>query len=141
MSLNTLRSLGRIRLELLYSTKNRGDCERTINEPRDLEDFTEMFALQFSHRDDALQSLHIELLNESQRKKGPKPLRSKAVYESLYNILLPFAELPAGKQITIGGFDTIDFVDMFDEMRKKHGSADTHCGGLVERYWDRALKM
>lgn len=131
-----LRSLQNVRLELVYSTRNRGDCETNIVSAQAFEDFSELVALHFGHSD-IMQRLHVELLNESQRKRGPKTLRAEAVYEAMYKILLPFAELPARQQVTVGGFDTIDFVEIFEEMRQFHKDTDPS-EGLIEKHGARS---
>lgn len=114
-----LRSLRNFTLEIRFRTRNRGDCEVDVSDISIDEGMAEGIVL---HLDNSrhLQHLHLELLNESQRKKGPKPMRGKAVYATIEMTMLPFASLPERQTVTVGGFDTIDFVEMWDRLRSEH---------------------
>ena len=111
-----LRLLKRIKLIIRYHTANRGDCEIEVLPICALFSFTEAFGLTLRHSS-GLEELFIELQNKEQRKRGPKRLRSELVSQQVQDMLRPFAYLHTRVKVSVGGFDTIDFVDMFEQMR------------------------
>ena len=124
-----LRSLKNFTLEIRFRTRNRGDCEVDVSDISIDEGMAESIVLHLDHSQ-YLQHLHLELLNESQRKKGPKPMRGKAVYDTIEMTILPFSSLPETQTVTVGGFDTIDFVEMWDKLRSGH--AGTSLNWLID---------
>lgn len=111
----------RLSFNFYYFTQNRGDCELLIEES----DFQELRA-QAEHvgfwlrRSTVLAELHLVLLNGNQRKTGRKHLRSPAVVSQVQQVLEPFAYLTSDVKISVCGFDTIQYAEIFQVMRVGH---------------------
>ncbi|KAI9720736.1 MAG: hypothetical protein M1828_005527 [Chrysothrix sp. TS-e1954] len=118
-----IRSLKRIKLVIRYQTANRGDYEIEMLPINPLYSFTEALGLTLRHSS-GLEELLIELENKEQRKRGPKRLRSELVSHQMQNLLRPFAFLPEKTKVSVSGFDTIDFADMFDGMRSSYAGKE-----------------
>lgn len=111
--------LSRVTLRISFETWNRGECELSLQHMESkyyLEPFAESLALAFHHSEN-LRLLNIELLNENQRKRGRRLVRSPTLMKQMRGILRLFAYLDSSIQITVGGFDTIEYAEMFHEMR------------------------
>lgn len=116
-----LLRMHRLTIELCYCTINRGDCEQYVKRPQLqwLCAMSDFIALTLRHND-VLQELYVCLLNEGQRKRGPKRIRSQSVRQDVERILRPFAMLRRSVPVLeITGFDTLEFAEMFDEMRER----------------------
>ena len=64
------------------------------------------------------------LLNKAQRKRGQRPMRAEAVTDTVRGLLKPFAALPSDVKIKISGFDTLEYVQIFDELRIEFAGTD-----------------
>ncbi len=96
-----------------------GNCEVQIRNPDFLYGRAMNASLQL-RRSPALRELRIDLLNVAQRKSGPKRLRSNQVRNVMRKILLPFAYFPVLDVLEVGGYDAIEYTEMFDELRASY---------------------
>lgn len=120
-----------ITLEINYSTVNRGDCEMTVKDSDKLKSVVEYVGLSLRHST-RLRNLTICLLNQTQRKRGTRELRSELVRNTIRGLLRLFAVLPRTVSIEVTGFDTLDYVEMFDEIRSTLADSDMSVEELCE---------
>ncbi|KAI9652907.1 MAG: hypothetical protein M1831_006336 [Alyxoria varia] len=99
-----------------YGCVHRGDCEIQIRRRDKLLADAEFVGYHL-HTNYYLRELHIELCSEDHRGRGSKRLRSENVKRQMDDILLPFAFLRKDVKVTVGGFDTIEFVENFERRR------------------------
>lgn len=126
-----LSQMVHLTIEVTFSTTNRGECERSLNNSGKLKCILEHIALSL-RRSQHLRDLDIVLLNEAQRKRGPKPVRSDEVRDTIRGFLRPFAALHKGAEIRVSGFDTLEYLLMFDEMRLELAGSDIPVEELCE---------
>lgn len=124
----------RLTLRINFSTLNRGDCETEVLGIYYVRVFAEAvaFALRSSS---ALRYLRIELLNASQRKSGPKRLRSATVRDQIRGVLALFATCVGSNpsvRVDVGGFDTLEYVEIWDELIAKGHFDENAVGRLIE---------
>lgn len=131
-----IRRMQRLTFEVRFKTQNRGDYEEAVDRPHLLYYICDKVGLSL-RQNTVLKELYIILLNENQRKRGPKPLRSQSVKSSIQRMLLPFATLPSSTFIEITGFDTLDFAEMFDEMRETHADSELPISMLLNDLYKR----
>lgn len=116
---SALLRMNRLTVEINYCTNNRGECEQYINQPELwwLRVQAEFVGLTLRHND-VLKELYICLLNRSLRKLGQKRMRTQKVKDEVERVIEPFARLrDTIPTVEVVGFDTLDFAEMFDEMR------------------------
>lgn len=118
-------------VQVTFRSSNRGECEISISNAGKLKCILEHIALSL-RRNQHLRDLDIVLLNEAQRKRGPKPIRSDEVRDTIRGFLRPFAALHKGAEIRISGFDTLEYLLMFDEMRHELAGSDIPVEELCE---------
>lgn len=119
-------------LDIHYCTSNRGDYEVNVHCTKYL---TMIVAHQIAfvlRRSQNLESLQISLLNETQRKRGPKPLRSSSVKAWVMYFLRPYAALPQRVDVEIMGFEALDFAEDFAPVRRELAGTDMSTEELFE---------
>lgn len=129
-----LLQLRHIHFELTFSSVNRGECEVGIVNASRWHDYLLSFSLALL-RSRNLASLEVCLMNTNQRKVGAKRVRSAAMLDDVKQFLLLFAYLPTSVDVSISGFDTLEYVMMFDDMRKEHAGQEVS----VHDWMNRAL--
>ena len=117
---SALERLKYLIVELTFGPRGRGECLLGMSEidSEELLMAVEDLALTLK-RGDTLRELHLELLNAKTRKSGPKTFKSEALIVQMSRILMPLAYLREEAKVTVGGFDTIEFVDSFAVYREK----------------------
>lgn len=126
-----------ITLAITFSTINRGDCEISIEAPQYITGLTDPLALHLL-RSPTLISLTLLLLNANQRKVGANHFRLRAVTDQMKRILLPFAYLPLRIHTEIAGFNTLDYAEMFDDMRPRCAGKNGVIDRLLDNAWEDA---
>jgi len=116
---DAIKRMQSMTLSIPYRTVNRGECEEHIKCVHMIMSRSEPLALHLQHSA-ALRRLRIELLNTNIRKIGNNHFRSRNVLEEMRKILYLFAFLGRHVDIEICGFNTIQYADMFEEMRERH---------------------
>lgn len=129
--LDALCRVRHLTLEIRYATVNRGDCEVAIGSTRDHLRYSDHKALAL-RRSEHLRSLQIELCNMSQRKRGPKLLRSLAVKAYIARLLRPYAALSRAVRVEIVGFEALDFAEDFAPVREELAGTDISTEDLCE---------
>jgi len=114
-----LRRLKHVVLEVNFETYNRGECESYIIHHEGLLD-TIMPVSMALPSSGCLRTLTIGLFNHAQRKVGNRRLRKPLLLHQMNVLLWPFAHLPRRIPILIDGFDTIEYVELFQTMREEH---------------------
>ena len=127
-----IQKLCKVCVNVTFATKNRGDCEIRIEGAGRLIERLGYIAslLRASH---VLETLLISLNNETQVKRGPKLLRSQEVKDTMKMALLPLASLKDDTSIAVTGFDTIEYAEMFDELRRFYGGRELPLGQMMDK--------
>lgn len=123
-----LRRLRHIYISVEYATQNRGECEVEIRENPFSFALLHRVALAARHSIAPLASLRIDLFNKNQRKRGPRLVRSQLVRGRIKSWLYPFSFLPKTVDVEVGGFDAIEWADLFEEMRHRNAGQEIHYG-------------
>ncbi|KAL9086756.1 MAG: hypothetical protein Q9159_003975 [Coniocarpon cinnabarinum] len=142
-----LRQLHHIHLDLIYVTRNRGECASRLR-TRDFEEMlweNEKLARTLVEPDHAgvrLKRLHIELQAVNVRKAGGRAFKADRLLAEMRLVLVPLAYLPKSVNVTMGGFDTVPFVDDFNAMREElagRGLTRTNTEAGQKVSWDYGL--
>ena len=126
-----LQSFQDLTIIFYFGTADRGDCETYIEGFQSRVALMEVISLALMSSQ-ALRRLHITLCNVWQRKKGPQSRRSGQTLAQMKDILLPFAFFDKRVKVTVGGFDAIDYVEMFEDLREMHEGRDIDTLGMVD---------
>ena len=115
----TLRRLRNLTLVASYTTNNRGECavELTHDSESELGLQLEAIALTLLEPETKVERLHVELQPTAVRKAGGKAFKGETLLAQMQLVLVPFAYLRKGVKVTMGGFESISFVDGFMKMR------------------------
>ncbi|KAB8356358.1 hypothetical protein FH972_023942 [Carpinus fangiana] len=135
---SALQRIPRLTLRLTFRTLNRGECETAIVGFDGVCAFAEAVAFAL-RRSAVLRELRIELLNENQRKRGARLVRSEVVRGQVRGLLRVFAECVGereGVRVVVGGFDTLEYVEMWEglvaEGRRGGGGGEMGVDGLIQ---------
>lgn len=118
-----LAQMVHLTLEVTFRTQNRGVSQMSIHDAGKLKCILEYVALSL-RRSRHLKDLEIVLLNEAQRKANGAQIRADLVRETIRGLLKPFAALPRRTKIKISGFDTLEYVEIFDQLRNSFAGTD-----------------
>lgn len=111
-----LKRMQSLSVAINFATTNRGEAELSINHAAYWEEKLLYIGISIL-RSETLHTLALSLWNGNQRKVGAKRLRSHEVKQQMRAILRPFAFLPRTVNVLITGFDTIEYFELFEEMR------------------------
>lgn len=120
---SALARMVHLTIEVTFRTHNRGESQVKVHDAGKLKCILEYIALPL-RRNHHLKDLQIVLLNEAQRKRGQRPVRAESVTDTVRGLLKPFAALPLKTSIEISGFDTLEYAQIFDELRSELAGTD-----------------
>jgi hypothetical protein len=105
-------------IDLNFATTNRGEAEVGIDHASHWTDMLLYIGLAVLHNP-SLDTFTLSLWNVNQRKVGAKRVRTPEVKKQMRDILRPFAYLTPQVRVSILGFDTIEYHEMFEDMRSE----------------------
>ena len=84
----------------------------------------EDLALNLLHPGARTRTVSVELCPFSVRKTGSRAFKGAKLLAQMRRVLVPLAHLPPSVRVSVGGFDTIAYVEDFARMREQLAGAE-----------------
>jgi hypothetical protein len=136
---HAIKRMRNMSVEINFSTTNRGEAELCLNHANSWADKLLYIGTAALHST-VLQTLTISLWNGNQRKVGAKRVRTTEVRQQVRKVLQPLAYLHQGVKVVINGFDTIEYWELFEEMRLESTGKEVPIDDLMMEAM-RSLKL